>query len=157
MKQAVATLVILVAGSLGCAPQPACESGDAAELVMGGGLEEFVPFEGAPTLDLVYGPQGGVHVEVSLLATGLDAGEPWRTEVQGFQSGVAVGASLETLPQPTCRDDGNGAEVTGLRLIFEDWVRPGDFDEPIEIVAEATDGNQRVAQARESSVQVVVP
>jgi len=151
------SLAALCLASPGCSLSSPCESAPSTTLELGGGLDEFVPFDESPTLDLVYGPQGGVHVEVSLLATGLDATASWQTQLSGSQEGTVMAATLDTLPQPRCREDGSGAVVSGLRLIFEDWVRPGDFDQPIEILAEVRDQQGGVAEAVQETVWVVVP
>ncbi len=108
-------------------------------------------------MDLVYGPQGGVHVEVALLSTGLDASGAWRVEVEGYQGGEQVAATAQTLPEPTCRPDGAGAQVAGLRLIFGDQVSPSDLEAPIEIVARVTDSLDNVAEDIAEDVTVVVP
>lgn len=150
-------LTLLPLVTLGCGPLDPCESSSSATLELGGGLEEFVPLGDPPALDLVYGPQGGVHVEVSLLARGLDATSPWRTELRGYQGDNMVGASLDTLPQPACQEDRGGAVVSGLRLIFEDWVRPANFDEPIKIEARVWDQFDSLVEAEAQGVKVVVP
>ena len=149
-------LACALALTTACSGAP-CQASARSTLEIGGGLDDFEPLEDPPSLDLVYGPQGGVHVDVSLLATGLDASEPWRTDVWGFQDDVQVASSLQTLPQPTCRTDGAGAQVTGLRLIFENQVRPSDLDDPIEIIARVTDSLDNVADAVLGEVNVVVP
>ncbi len=149
-------LACALALTTACSGAP-CQASARSTLEIGGGLDDFVPLDSPASLDLVYGPQGGVHVDVSLLATGLDASEPWRTDVLGFQDDVQVASSLQTLPQPTCRTDGAGAQVTGLRLIFENQVRPSDLDDPIEIIARVTDSLDNVADAVLGEVNVVVP
>ena len=140
----------------GCTEDP-CKPSAHDSLEIGEGRDDFSPLGSPASMTLVYGPQGGVHVEVALLSRGLDASETWRVEIDGYQAGESLATSAETLQRPTCRQDGSGAEVTGQRLIFKDEVRPSDLEAPIDIVARVTDSLDNVATGTAEGVSVVLP
>ncbi|MEQ1502426.1 MAG: hypothetical protein ABMB14_09350 [Myxococcota bacterium] len=103
-----------------CAPSPS--KGDGPTLEIGLGVGGFTPI-GDGTFPLVHGPQGGFHLEIGLLATGLDTGDPAGGDlVTGALSGVIDGQTYaETAPwlEFVCDEAAGGLVSYGTRLIYD--------------------------------------
>jgi len=137
MSRWIAAFILSLAG-MGCSPAGPCEAGPSASIELGTGVDDFEEVPDPPTWELVYGAQGGVHLDVSVRARGLDANAPWRVAVTGVLDGAIRASNRETVPSPTCT--GSAAEVSGLRLIFDDDVRPADLRVPLDLSAVVADG-----------------
>lgn len=94
-------MLLLLAPVWACGPQP---PGSEGELQLGTGEQEFIDVHESGEIELVYGPQGGWHVWVSLVADGLD---PDRVEMElttetlgvaGTRDRSIVYMSLEPMP-----------------------------------------------------------
>jgi len=84
---------------------------------VGHGSDGFAPFSDGPA-ELVYGDQGGIHIELGMRAQYLDVSGPFLSEVRGYIDGMNVA----TGQQGTffkCRPDQTALEREGIRLIFE--------------------------------------
>lgn len=122
--------VLLLAGCVntpqdsGVESEP-CLPGPAPTLEIGKGELAHVPVnEGGLQSELVHGPQGGYHVNVSLEATHLDASEPWDTELVGTIEGDVVGQSFP-YANMRCNQSVPALQTWGLLLIWD--AQPEDL------------------------------
>ncbi len=150
-------LIVLVCGltQAGCLPR-ACQPGDSPTLALGTGVEDFVPLADPPTLDLVYGPQGGVHVDIALRATELDSSALWTIDLRGLVDGVVRGDARPQV-EARCTPDVDALDVTGLRLVWHDDVTPADLAGPVDVLVEVRDAAGREITASAQGVSIVFP
>jgi hypothetical protein len=90
-------------------PNDPCKPGGLPSLEIGQGETAFAPLEPGSTLELIHGPQGGVHVLVALHAEHIDASEELTAVLYGYLDGEPVGASFPYLnmrcngPRAVCK------------------------------------------------------
>lgn len=138
----------------GCAPSDEACFADPPELELGVGLKDFRPIGKVGEAELVYGTQGGHHIDLAFLARGLHTRELVTGAGLGFVDGVHVG-TMDGWVQFRCDADAGRAEAFGVRLIFD--VPPSEIDgRDVEIEAELTDVDGLSASAM-GSVRVVDP
>jgi hypothetical protein len=91
--------------------------GSIPTLEVGHGSSGFAPFSTGPA-SLVYGDQGGIHIDVGMRAEYLDVSGVFISEVRGYLGGeeVAVGQGGTIL---ACRPDQQALERAGIRLVFD--------------------------------------
>lgn len=120
-------------------------------LEVGHGVDEFVPFSEGPA-DLVYGNQGGIHIDIGLRAEYLDVSGPFLSDIRGYIDGVQV-ATGQRGSFFNCLPDQSGLVRTGVRLIFE--LNPVDVhNQTVTVEAEYQD-TQGVTVNASGSVLVV--
>ncbi len=131
-----------------------CNPPGAAELEVGhGAAGTFAPFaDGAA--QLVYGEQGGIHIDIGLRAQYLDVSGAFLSDIRGYIDGVEVavgsgGTFFECLP------DQSALVRTGIRLIFE--LNPADVDQRTVAVEAQYQDTQGVVVEANGSVLVVDP
>ena len=151
----LSALGAMVLASPGCLPA-GCRGGDEATLTLGTGVDAYQPLPTPPTLDLIYGPQGGVHLDVSLRASGLDLSALWDVEIRGLIGGV-VRADTRPQVEATCDEDLALSELVGMRLILHGDVRPVDLMDGIDVTARVTDGRDVTVEATVEDVTIVFP
>ncbi len=104
-----------------CGEQPvesdaAIDADDAASLEIGTGLEAYEALsDEAQTLEIVYGPQGGYHVYLSMRVTGLEPDTLLWTVVRERDAGVLANLELNARP-------GTFRPVDGALERVGDWV-----------------------------------
>lgn len=124
-------------------PDDPCVPGMEPSLELGAGATAYAPFVSGAALELVHGPQGGVHTYMALEARGVDASEELVGELRGYLDGVQIGASYPYL-NFRCRapegDDPGGQQVWGVLLI---WDAPPEslHLRSVHIEAEVTDAS----------------
>ena len=148
------TLAVAGAGT-GCVPED-CRPGDSPTLTIGTGVDAFVALPEPPTLDLIYGPQGGVHVDIALRATQLDATDLWTVDLRGLVNGVVRG-DVRPQVEARCTVEAEALDVVGLRLVWHDDVTPADLMEPVDVLVELTDSAGWVISASADAVAIVFP
>lgn len=150
--------ITLTAGSLpgaGCLP-PECRPAAEPTLLVGSGVDAFTPLTDPPELLLVYGPQGGVHFDISLRGTGLSLDGIWDITLRGVVGDLVV---AETRPQveASCDTDVPAEDIAGLRLIVLDDVRPADLVDPMDVHVDVTDADGGAVSAVVQGVTVTFP
>lgn len=127
---------------LACAEDPPpgdpCLPGDAPTLALGTGelAYETLPEEGA-RLEIIHGPQGGVHALIGLAATYADASALWTAHITGRIDGEVA---AEAFPYLEARCNGAAGELQtwGTLLVWE--LSPEALDgATAEVHAEVTD------------------
>ena len=119
-------------------PGDPCLPGEAPTLRLGTGelAYEAVPDAGA-SLEIIHGPQGGVHALIGLAATYADASALWTAHLTGRIDGAVV---AEAFPYLEARCNGAAGELQtwGTLLVWE--LSPEALDgATAEIDAEVTD------------------
>ena len=104
------------AGTTGAATDP-CEAGGPAGVELGHGLTSFAPFGDEPA-ELIYGPQGGFHIEIGVRAWGLDDSDVAVARLRGLIDGAEVGSSAP-YAMLECTPDGTALEALRLPLIWD--------------------------------------
>jgi hypothetical protein len=149
------TLAACWSMSAGCLP-PDCRPGDGLTLQIGTGVEGFVALAEPPALELVYGPQGGVHVDISLRATQLTMSDLWAVGLRGVVAGV-VRADVRAQVEPGCNVAVEAQEIVGLRLIWNDDVSANDLLDPVTVFIDVTDAAGSSVEASVEGVSIVFP
>lgn len=129
----------------GCPPET-CRPGDTPTLTLGTGIDAFEPMSDPAELPLIYGPQGGVHLDLALRATYLDLSELWDVQLRGTLDGQVV-ADVRPQVEASCNVDAEAEDLVGLRLIFDDSVAAADLMDPIDVFATVTDAGDRTVEA----------
>lgn len=144
-------LTLLLSGlCFGCAeeepPGDPCLPGEAPTLRLGTGelAYEALPEDDA-ALEVIHGPQGGVHVLIGLAATYADASALWTAHLTGRIDGALA---AEAFPYLEARCNGAAGELQtwGTLLVWE--LPPESLDgATAEIDAEVTDASGAVLTA----------
>ena len=123
-----------------------CDAGSNPTIVIGHGETEFLPLDGSSTeVELVHGPQGGFHTNISLEATYLADTVAWETHLEGTIDGELVG---ETRPfaDMRCNRSTNTLQGVGLLLIWDG--QPEDLHgKTASVHATVTDSDGTVIEA----------
>ncbi|MCA9717852.1 MAG: hypothetical protein H6713_00505 [Myxococcales bacterium] len=128
----------------------ACEPGPTPTLEIGGGTARFEPWVNDEAV-LVYGHQGGYHIDVSLLATRLTREGAIDGVLRGYIDG-ALRAETSYGGELTCLLSGEGLESAGNLLIWE--AEPAELHMRLaRIEAELTDAAGTTVSA---SAEVVI-
>lgn len=131
-----------------------CMPGDAPTLELGQGEAAFMSFADGATLELVHGPQGGVHTFMALEARYVDASVELEGNLRGYLDGVQVGASYPYLNfrcQAATQELAGGWQVWGLLLIWD--APPEDLHlQSVHIEAEFTDASGVVVSASKDAI-----
>lgn len=103
-------------------PEDPCQPGPEPSLELGQGASAYATFVEGDSLELVHGPQGGVHTFMALDARDIDASAELVGELRGYLDGEQIGASYPYLNfrcQAPQADDPGGQRVWGVLLIWE--------------------------------------
>jgi len=147
----------------GCPPVEGCIPGESPATELGKGAIEYLDLDqGERSLDLVFGSQGGFHVDLALQGTGLDVGqddtgrnarEDIEVTLEGRMGGTVIGRSV---PFATfrCNNSANALQAWGLRLIMDEppSVLNGQM---IDISASLTDGSGDMVSAHADGVTII--
>jgi hypothetical protein len=118
---------VLFAIMVGCADknrpaaavQPPCPVGPTPTLTVGHGAMEFMEFNGSDTpVELVHGPQGGVHSNIALHARHVDQDSSYRLEIDGTVGDVEVAYTVPWV-EFNCLEESDTLESTGALLIWD--------------------------------------
>ena len=121
-----------------------CRPGGTPTLEIGLGRDTYFPAEDGDDGLLVYGPQGGQHVDLAISATHLDPSSTASSTIEGRLNGTVVAAGAPWFDL-TCEQDTQRA--WGLRMLLE--VPPEQVDgQTIEV-----DVTVRDAKGTEVSAQ----
>lgn len=130
---------------LGCGSP--CDPGRDPEVVIGTGDRAFVPLEDGDTVDIVYGSQGGFHVDLALDASHLDGTDVVSASFVGRLDGEDV-AFAEPWFTLTCNPESRSQQAWGIRLIFDGLIPPELDGRSLEITGGVTDARGVRADAR---------
>jgi hypothetical protein len=116
-------------------PVDPCSAEAEPELVIGYGVGGYAPIDDGGGFPLVHGPQGGFHLEIGLLARGIDA----ENLVVGHLEGT-IGGELLAEADPwfefTCDPELGGLVSYGTRLVYDstpDWLDGKVTDVTVEL------------------------
>jgi hypothetical protein len=98
-------------------PNDPCSPGSNPSLEIGAGEFQFEALEAGGMIELIHGPQGGVHTLTGLLARDIDASEELTAEFRGYLDGVQVGGSQPYLNFRCAGDE--GSQAWGVFLFWE--------------------------------------
>ena len=117
-------------------------------LTLGTGLTAFQPLEDGDEVALIYGPQGGWHVDVALRTTGIDAdGLVLRTGA--FLDGTPLAYPLESeLREDWVLPLEDGWERLGDRVVFDIAADTDVLDSEVELWVSLTDREQSWSASR---------
>jgi hypothetical protein len=94
-----------------------CTPGPNPSLEIGQGEYQFEPLEAGGMIELIHGPQGGVHTLTGLHARDIDGDEQLTAEFRGYLGGEQVGGSF---PYINFRCDADeGLFAWGVLLFWE--------------------------------------
>lgn len=131
-------------------PEDPCLGGGEPSLEIGQGDTAFARCEADPTLELVHGPQGGVHVVVALHAVNIDASEELEGVLRGYVDGVQLGASFPYLNM-RCNGAEGGLQSWNILLIWD--AEPEQLHlQTIHIEAEITDASGTLVSASKDAI-----
>jgi hypothetical protein len=131
-------------------PNDPCAPGGLPSLEIGQGGTAYAPLESGGTLELVHGPQGGVHVLVALQAEHIDASEELTAVLRGYVNGEQLGASYPYLDM-RCNQAEGGLQSWNLLLIWD--AAPEDLHlQTVHIEAEITDASGAVVSACKDAI-----
>lgn len=133
---------------LSCAGSGPCERGP-IEIEIGDGLTDFVPLAAGDEVTMVFGPQGGWHVDVAARVTGATADVEVRPTVRRVTDGLQLAgeqaASLLLLAghdEETCTGDALGVRAflddAAPSLPYPDFICSLDGS-PLEVSVEVSD------------------
>ncbi len=118
-------------------PGDPCTPGDAPTLVIGTGEVAYAPLADGETIELVRGPQGGVHTLIALHAEDIDASEEVLGKLEGYLDGEPLASSSPYLNM-RCNSAAGGLQVWNLFLVW-DAAPEALHQQPIVIEAEVVD------------------
>jgi hypothetical protein len=131
-------------------PNDPCKPGGVPSLEIGQGETAFAPLEPFGTLELIHGPQGGVHVLVALHAEHIDASEELTAVLHGYLGGEPVGASFPYVNM-RCNAAEGGLQSWNILLIWD--ATPEQLHlQPVHIDAELTDASGTVVSACKDAI-----
>ena len=131
-------------------PEDPCLAGGEPSLEIGQGDTAFASFEDGATLELIHGPQGGVHVVIALQAVNIDASEELDAVLRGYVDAVQLGASYPYLNM-RCNTEAGGLQSWNLLLIWD--ALPEQLHlQTIHIEAEITDASGTLVSASKDAV-----
>lgn len=105
--------------SLACSPDGVdpCSPDAAPGLTIGYGVAGYTPIDDGGELPLVHGPQGGYHLEIGLLARGIDTSDLVIGHLEGAIGGETY-ASEDPWLDFRCDEDAGGLVAWGARLVY---------------------------------------
>jgi hypothetical protein len=131
-------------------PNDPCKPGGLPSLEIGQGETAFAPLESGGSLELVHGPQGGVHVLVALHAEHIDASEELTAVLRGYLDGEPVGASYPYVNM-RCNEAEGGLQSWNILLIWD--AAPEQLHlQTVHIEAELTDASGTVVSACKDAI-----
>lgn len=131
-------------------PDDPCRPDGEPSLEIGQGELAFGPLEDGGTLELVHGPQGGVHVLVALHAEHIDASEQLTAVLRGHVGGEQLGASYPYLNM-RCNETDGGLQSWNIFLLWD--ALPEQLHlQTVHIEAEITDASGLVVSASKDAI-----
>ncbi len=137
--------MIALALLLGCSGDDACPTSDIPTVTIGTGETRFEPhLEGDP-VELIHGPQGGVHLTLALEATGFSTRNDLVASFQGRIGGELI-AEATPFVFLRCNRETGTQQAWDLRLIYD--ADPADLDDQlteVSVMLSDEDGRQATA------------
>lgn len=136
-------------GSADAPDDDPCTPGPNPSLEIGQGEFQFEPLEAGGIIELIHGPQGGVHTLTGLLARDIDGDEELTAEFRGYLGDEQVGGSF---PYINFRCGGDeGLFAWGVYLFWE--LPPEQLHmQTVRIEVEFSDTCGTVLQASKEAV-----
>lgn len=129
-----------------------CRPGSDPTLEIGLGREQYFRAEDGDEGLLVYGPQGGQHVDLAISATHLDPSTTASAEIEGRLDGTLVAAGSPWFDL-TCED--NSLRASGLRMILE--VPPSEVQQQVLDVLVTVRDSAGTEVTAERTLRIVDP
>lgn len=136
---------MLLATLLACTGDSACPTSDTPTVTIGTGFNAFESHTDGDPVELIHGPQGGVHVTLALEATGFDT----RDELTATFTGRVGGEQLaESTPFVflRCNNATSTQQVWDLRVVYD--ADPATIDDQLSevtVVLSDDDGSEATA------------
>ncbi|MCB9673490.1 MAG: hypothetical protein H6737_00145 [Alphaproteobacteria bacterium] len=120
-----------------------CSAGNDPTMDIGWGFDRYNPASEGEEVDLVYGQQGGFHVDLAVSTTELDMSDLVSGTFTGRLDGESV-AEAQPWFSLVCEDDAQ--QSWGIRLIFWELLPPDLDGQTIEV-----EGTVRDARGTEAT------
>jgi hypothetical protein len=134
---------MLLATLLACDGGGGCPASDDPTVTIGQGFNAYEPLASGDPVELVYGPQGGVHLTLALEATGFQARRDLTASFTGTIDDEVV-ATSEPFVVLRCDNTTGTQKVWDLRLIYD--ADPVTLDDQVtEVSVVLSDDNGREA------------
>lgn len=129
---------------LGCGSP--CDPGRDPEVVIGTGDRAYAPLSDGDAVDIVYGSQGGYHVDLALDGSRFDGDDVVSASFVGRIGGDDV-AFAEPWFTLTCNPESGTQQAWGIRLIFDGLIPPELDGRALDISGQVTDARGLTAEA----------
>jgi hypothetical protein len=125
-----------------------CDPGPDPAFEVGLGVDAFHPAADGDVADIVYGPQGGYHLDLALEGSHFDGSQVASGELIGTIDGERVAGAFPWFTFE-CDPERTAQQVWGIRLIFD--AEPAELDgRTVQVDAEVTDARGSSATATRS-------
>jgi hypothetical protein len=141
----ISSALLLFAPLLVACDDP-CRGGSNPTLELGMGWDRYTAVAPGDEVPLVYGQQGGFHIDLAVAATELDPTDVVSATLSGSIDGAEVAAGQPWF-ELTCDDEEQRLEGAGLRLIFFGVVPPDIDGKEVEVTATVRDSRNAEASA----------
>jgi hypothetical protein len=132
-----------------------CASPGPASVALGTGWASFEPLADGQDLELVYGPQGGWHIDLSLRTTGLDA-DATAITYSAVHEGVSMGFPAELpLADALVLHTDTGWDRLGDRVVFDAQADTEILDRTMVVAVVVTSDGRVLEDQR--TVTIVAP
>ena len=130
-------------------PNNPCVPGPNPSLEIGQGEQGYEPYEAGTMIELIHGPQGGVHTLTGLLARDIDGSEKLTGELRGYLGDEQLGGSVPYLDFRCAVDE--GLQVWNVFLF---WEAPPEqlHMQTVRIEVEFTDASGTLVQASKEAM-----
>lgn len=130
-------------------PDNPCVPGPSPGLEIGQGEYAYEPYADGEMIELIHGPQGGVHTLTGLLARDIDGSEELEGVLRGYVGEEQLGGSFPYLDFRCATDE--GLQVWNVFLFWD--APPEDLHmQPVRIEVEFTDASGTVVTASKQAV-----
>jgi len=122
-----------------------CSPGSDPTVELGYGATDYQPAEPGQVVDLIYGQQGGFHLELAVATTRLQGDELVSAVLSGSIDGEPVAAAQPWL-ELSCDPESRTQQAAGVRLILLPDVLPPDVDgQPLDVEVTVRDARGETA------------
>ncbi len=138
----------MIALLVGLACDDPCRPGPEPTFELGAGADRFVPIDMAAPLPLVYGPQGGYHIDLAFRFTHLEGRELLGGTITGRVEGRTA---FDAEPWFTARCEEDALVATGIRLFLREELE-SVTGRDLTVEARVMDARGITVEARAASV-----
>lgn len=125
-----------------------CSSTSAPSIELGTGTGGFQSLDEGAGLDLVYGPQGGWHVDVALRTVGLEADETSIVYTAEDDAGAVSFPAEMRLASNLVVATEDGWDRLGDRVVFDIDADTDVLGRTLQLTVEVVQGEERLSDTR---------